>query len=205
MPLTPQALLAELDTALPQAEESWRSMVLRQITDLFLSGAELYNDQHVALFDAVMSRLLPGLDRADLAELGNRLAGIANAPLNVLASLARHLDVSICGPVLERAQVLPDRILAEAADRDRVDPNILAKIAARPQLNEAVTDVLLKRGGPQLQRRLINNPNARISEGGFARVIMGLDGDKDLAQAIAARDDLPAELRPWLKDILAES
>jgi uncharacterized protein (DUF2336 family) len=205
MSLTPQALLAELDTALPQAEESWRSTVLRQITDLFLSGADLYNDQHVALFDAVMSRLLPGLDRDDLAELGNRLAGIANAPLNVLASLARHLDILVCGPVLEQAQALPDRVLTEAADRDRVDPNILAKIAARPQLNEAVTDVLLKRGSPPLQRKLINNPDARISEGGFARVIMGLDGDKDLAQAIAARGDLPAELRPWLKDILSET
>jgi len=205
MSLTPQALLAELDSALPQAAESWRSTVLRRITDLFLSGADLYNDQHVALFDAVMSRLLPGLDRDDLAELGNRLAGIANAPLNVLASLARHLDILVCGPVLEQAQALPDRVLTEAADRDRVDPNILAKIAARPQLNEAVTDVLLKRGSPPLQRKLINNRDARISEGGFARVIMGLDGDKDLAQAIAARDDLPAELRPWLKDILSES
>ena len=86
------------------------------------------------LFDAVMSRLLPGLDRDDLAELGNRLAGIANAPLNVLASLARHLDILVCGPVLEQAKTLPDKVLAEAADRDRVDPNILAKIAARPQL-----------------------------------------------------------------------
>jgi uncharacterized protein (DUF2336 family) len=204
MSLTPQTLLAELDTALPQAAESWRSMVLRKITDLFLSGAEVYNDQHVALFDAVMSRLLPGLDRDDLAELGNRLAGIANAPLDVLASLARHLDILVCGPVLEQAKALPDKVLAEAADRDRVDPNILAKIAARPQLGETVTDVLLKRGGLLLQRKILDNPDARISEGGFARVIMGLDGDKDLAQAVAARNDLPAELRLWLKDILGQ-
>ena len=204
MSLTPQALLAELDTALPQAAESWRSAVLRRITDLFLSGAELYPDQHVALFDAVMSRLLPGLDRDELAELSSRLAAIANAPINVLASLARHLDIAVCAPVLEQAKALPDKVLAEAADRDRVDPNILAKIAARPQLNETVTDVLLKRGGPPLQRKLIDNPDARISEGGFARVIMGLDGNKDFAEAIAARSDLPGELRPWLNEILSE-
>jgi uncharacterized protein (DUF2336 family) len=204
MSLTPQALLAELDTTLPPVEESWRSTVLRKITDLFLSGADLYNDQHVALFDAVMSRLLPGLDRDDIAELGNRLAGIANAPLNVLASLARHLDILVCGPVLEQAKALPDKVLAEAADRDRVDPNILAKIAARPRLGESVTDVLLKRGGLPLQRKILDNPDARISEGGFARVIMGLDGDKELAQAVAARNDLPPELRLWLKDILGQ-
>ena len=204
MSLTPQTLLAELDTALPQAAESWRSTVLRKITDLFLSGAELYTDQHVALFDAVISRLLPGMDRDELAELSSRLAAIANAPINVLASLARHLDIAVCAPVLEQAKALPDKVLAEAADRDRVDPNILAKIAARPRLNETVTDVLLKRGGPPLQRKLIDNPDARISEGGFARVIMGLDGDKDLAQAVAARTDLPPELRLWLRDILGE-
>jgi len=33
-------------------------------------------------------------------------------------------------------------------------------------------------------------------------VIMGIDGDKSLAQMVAARQDLPAELRPWLNDIL---
>jgi uncharacterized protein (DUF2336 family) len=201
MALTPQTLLAELDTALPQAAESWRGTVLRRITDLFLSGADLYAEQHVALFDAVMSRLLPGLDRDELAELSGRLAIVDNAPMNVLASLARHPDIVVSGPVLERAKGLPDKVLAEAADRDRVDPNILAKIAARPQLGETVTDALLKRSAQPRQRTLIDNPNARISEGGFARVIMGLDGDKGFAQAIAARGDLPAELRPWLKDI----
>jgi uncharacterized protein (DUF2336 family) len=198
MSLTPQALLAELDTTLPQTPESWRSAVLRQITDLFLSGAELYTPQQTALFGAVMIRLIPGVDRATLAELSGRLAGVANAPVNVLGSLARHFDITVCGPVLEQAKALPDRDLAEAADRDRVDPTILAKIASRPQLGATVTDVLLKRGNQALQRKIVDNPNACISEGGFARVIMGLNGDIDFAEKIAARDDLPTELRPWL-------
>jgi uncharacterized protein (DUF2336 family) len=204
MTLTPQALLAELDTTLPQASEPWRCAVLRRITDLFLSSAELYSAQQVALFDAVMSRLIAGVDRTTLVELSCRLAGVANAPANVLGSLARHLDISICGPVLEQAKAVPDKDLAEAADRDRVDPNILAKIAARPQLGEAVTDVLLKRGSPAIQRAIIDNPNAHISEGGFARVIMGVGGDKDLAGAIAARSDVPAELRLWLTETLSQ-
>jgi uncharacterized protein (DUF2336 family) len=99
--------------------------------------------------------------------------------------------------------MLPDKDLAEIADRDRVDPNIPATIAARPRLSEAVTDILLKRGGQAIQRTIVDNPNARISEGGFARVIMGLDGDKSFAKAIAARDDVPAELRLWLIETLS--
>jgi uncharacterized protein (DUF2336 family) len=203
MTLTPQALLAELDTTLPQASESWRGAVLRQITDLFLNSAELYSDQQVALFDAVMCRLIPGVDRPALAELSSRIAGVANAPVNVIGSLARHFDVAICGPALEQAKALADKDLAEIADRDRVDANILARIAARPQLCETVTDILLKRGSQAIQRTIIDNPGARISENGFARVIMGLDGDKSLAEAIAARDDVPAELRLWLAETLS--
>jgi uncharacterized protein (DUF2336 family) len=201
---TPQALLAELDTTLPQATQFWRSVVLRQITDLFLNGAELYGDQHIALFDAVMMRLMAGVDRKALAELSGRMAGLAKAPPNVVASLVRHIDTSVCGPVIEQAPALPDKLLAEIADRDRVDPGVLAKIAARGQLGETITDVLLKRGNRAIQRSIVDNPAARISEQGFARVIMCLDGDKGFAEAIAARDDLPAELRPWLKEILSE-
>jgi uncharacterized protein (DUF2336 family) len=203
MSLTPQALLAELDATLPRASESWRGAVLRQITDLFVNGAELYSDQQVALFDAVMGRLIMGVDRAALAELSSRLAGVANAPVNVVGSLARHLDIAVCGPVLERAEAVPDKDLVEAADRDRVDPSILTRIAARPRLSETVTDILLKRGSQAVQRTIIDNPNARISESGFARVIMGLDGDKSLAQAIAARNDVPTELRLWFVETLS--
>lgn len=202
MPQTQQALLAELDTTLPQTTEFWRTTVLRRITDLFLNGAELYTDQHVALFDAVMTRLMAGVDRKALAELSSRLAGLANAPFNVLGSLARHLDVAVCGPVIEQAPALPEKLLAEIADRDRVDRDVLTKIAARGRLGEAVTDILLKRGSRATQLAIINNPAARISESGFARVIMSIDGDKAFAEAIAARDDVPPELRPWLKDIL---
>jgi uncharacterized protein (DUF2336 family) len=204
MTLTPQALLAELDATLPEATESWRGDVLRRITDLFLIGAQSYSGRQVALFDAVISRLIPDMDRDALGELSGRLAAVANAPVNVLGSLARHPDIVVCGPVLEQAKGVPEKDLAEAADRDRVDVNILARIAARPQLSAAVTDVLLKRGNQAIQRKIIDNPNARISDGGFARVIMGLGGDRDWAEAIAARKDLPSELRLWLADALSQ-
>jgi len=85
-------------------------------------------------------------------------------------------------------------------DRERIEHSILAKIAAREQLDETVTDSLLKRGNAAIQRTILENPNARVSE--IARVIMGIDGDKSLAQMVAARQDLSAELRPWLNDIL---
>ena len=130
------------------------------------------------------------------------MAGVPHAPAKVLASLANHPDLEVCGPVLERSKTLPDKVLVEVADRERIEHSILAKIAAREQLGETVTDSLLKRDNAAIERTILENPNARVSEGGFAGVIMGLDGDKSLAQMVAARQDLPAELRPRLNDIL---
>jgi uncharacterized protein (DUF2336 family) len=204
MSLTTQGLLAELDTTLPQATESWCSAALRRIADLFVASADNYNDEQIALFGEVIGRLIPNTGRRQLAELSNLLAQAKSAPANVVAVLARHIDIAVCGPVLERAAALPDNDLVQIADNDRTNMNMLMKIAARPQLSEAVTDVLLKRGNRGVQRTVIDNPNARVSETGFARVIMGLNGDKDLAAAIAARSDVPAELRPWLVEALAE-
>jgi len=173
MTLTAQTLLAELDTTLSGVSQDWRTAVLRQIVDLFLGDAERYSKDQVALFDTVMSLLLPGVDDLTLAELSNRLARVHNAPPKVLASLANHPDLEVCGPVLERSTALPDKVFVEVADRERIEHSILARIAARAQLGETVTDSLLKRGNPAIQRTILENPNARVSENGFARVIMG--------------------------------
>ena len=206
MTLTPQSLLAGLDTTLAEVSQDWRATVLGQIADLFLNSADRYSKDQVALFDTVMSLLIPGVDRLTLASLSDRLTDVANPPAKVLTSLASHPDPDVCGPPLERAKALPDKILVDilvdALERERVDPKIVAKIAARTELADTVTDSLLKRGNPAVQRTLLENPHARISEGGFARIIMGLDGDVALAQLVAARPDLPAELRPRLNGIL---
>ena len=204
MTLTSQAVLAELDLALPGKPDSWRSAVLRRIVDLFLAGAALYGDEQVALFDEVIVRLIQKMDRLQLAELSDRLAPVANAPVRVLGRLVRHSDVAVSGPILDQAEALPDADLIEIADKDRVDPNLLAKIAARAHLNTAVTDVLIKRGNKAIQRKIIDNPNALVSEEGFARVITALNGDKNLASAIAARNDVPAELRVRLSKTLGD-
>jgi uncharacterized protein (DUF2336 family) len=198
-----QALLADLDTTLPQATESWRGMVLRRIVDLFLSSAGRYSQDQVALFDAVMCRLVnKAIDRALLADLSNRLASVADAPRGFLGGLARHIDPAISGPVLAQSMALTDHDIIEVADQDRIDPSLLTKIAARPQLSAALTDVVLKRGNATIYRMIIDNPNARVSEAGFARVIMNLNGDKELASAIGARTDVPDELRVWLSATL---
>jgi uncharacterized protein (DUF2336 family) len=203
MALTSQALLAELDARLPRTSPSRRGTVLRQIVDLFVGDAPLYSGEQVELFDEVFGRLIEGTEKAPLAEMSNRLAPIENAPVKAIGRLARHKDPAVRSPILDKIMALAEAVVIEIADRDNVDPELLMKITRRPQLSTAVTDVLVKRGGKPVQRAVIDNPKALLSESGFARVIMGINGDKDLAAAIARRKDVPPELRIWLDKALS--
>jgi len=196
--LTAPSLLAELDASLAEAPEGWRHGVLRRIVDLFVGDAARYADEQVGLFDEVICRLIADIERLPLVELSNRLAGVDKAPVRAVVTLARHRDPAIHGPVLVNSRAVPDRDLAEIAGAEQAGIDVLGKIAARAELSEAVTDVLLKRGDAQIRRAVIANANARISESGYARLVAGLNGDKKLAAAVAARDDVPAELKPFL-------
>lgn len=200
-----QSLLAELDATLAQSTDTWRGTALRRLVDLFLASVEMCSEDQVDVFDEVMCRLAKkNVDRAVLAEVSNRLAPVENAPTNFVGQLARHSDAAIHGPILEHGKALPDKDIAKIIDRDRIDIKLLNKIGSRPKLSEAVTDVLLKRGNAAIQRRIIDNPNARISESGYARLIIGINGNKALAAAIAKRPDVPQELRIWLNKTLGE-
>ena len=197
-------LIVELDCLLGRAPAGWRGKTLRRLTDLFLVDAASYTDDQVAVFDDVISRLIEKIDRRMLVELSNRLAQAEKAPSKVVGTLARHTDMLVAGPLLEKSKVLTQADLVEIADKDRRDPALLSMIAARPQLSEAVTDVLIRRGPPAIARKILDNSGARISESSFARMVTSVENDKELATAIAKREDLPAELRPWLDAALAQ-
>ncbi|HZC57649.1 MAG TPA: DUF2336 domain-containing protein [Xanthobacteraceae bacterium] len=195
-----QSLLAELDRSLIRAPEPWRRDALRQMIELFLSNAEVCNTDQTDVFDEVLFRLLKKSDRAALAEVAAALAPVEKGPAKVLGTLARHSDSSISGPVIALSPSLRDKDLVDIAEK--TEPRMLMAIAARPKIGETVTDVLLKRGDRAIKLRLIKNPKAKLSEAGFARLVIGLNGDKELAAAISARPDVPPELRPWLVQTL---
>ncbi|HEX3504730.1 MAG TPA: DUF2336 domain-containing protein [Xanthobacteraceae bacterium] len=195
-----QSLLSELDHALVKQPEPWRRDALRQMIDLFLSSAETCDNAQTDVFDEVLFRLIKKSDRTALAELATALAPVQKGPAKVLGTLARHSDSAISGPVIALSPSLRDKDLADIAEK--AEPRMLMAIACRPKLGEVVTEVLLKRGNQDVKLRVINNKQAKLSESGFARLVIGLNGDKKLAAAISARSDVPPELRPWLVQTL---
>jgi uncharacterized protein (DUF2336 family) len=100
--------------------------------------------------------------------------------------------------VLEKSNALVDEALAGIAET--ASWRHLRVIAARTQISEKVTDILVDRGsGGDIACKLAANPGARLSELGFVKLINQAKTDSTLASMIAARPDLPPELEPFLK------
>ena len=170
------------------------------MTDLFFNGAQTYSSDHVAVFDDVIDRLIEKVEkneRATLIELSTRLAPMSNAPEKVIGRLSRSDDIAIAAPVLGKSEVLKDEVLVEVAKTK--GPRHLSAIADRTRIGESVTDVLVDRGNADIARKVVTNLGARISEVGFVKLIRRAQGDAEFIVLIAARKDMPQELRPFLK------
>jgi len=192
-----RSLISELDTALSMASDSQHMVILRRVTDLFLGDSERYSSDHVAIFDDVIVRLIKKAELPALVELSAKLAPLGNAPVNVIARLACADDIAVSGPVLQNFKALADQTLAEIAGTK--SQKHLAAIASRMQISETVTDILIDRGNPEVVHKVIANPDARISEFGFVKLIGRAKNDKALAAAITSRTDMLPELEPFLR------
>ena len=190
-------MIVELDAAVGRASNSWRSELLRRVTDLLVGDVEKYSDHQIAIFGDIMSRMIDNAEIPALVELSTRLAPLSRVPMNVITSLARNDNMAVAGPILECSSMLSDDTLLDIAMTKW--PNQLAAVAGREGLTETITDLLIERGNADVMHKLISNHSARISEVGFVRLIGQAKTDKTIAAAIATRTDLPLELTPFLK------
>ena len=108
-------LIEELETALSSGTFDRRNEILTSITDLFINGAPRFSEDQVGVFDDVIGRLINTIEAKARARLANRLAPIANAPLNVIHLLASDDDIEVARPILIRSERLnEDTLLATA-------------------------------------------------------------------------------------------
>lgn len=196
-----QALLAELNGVLRSVSRTRHLEMLRQVTDLFLMNAGSYKPEQIAVFDAVIKRLAQNVSSRDLIELSSRLALLDGAPANTIAQLSTSDDIAVSGPILEKSSVLTDKDLIGIAKTK--SQNHLLAIAGREHINGIVTDVLVDRGDNAVKHKVLTNQGAQISEFGFACLISAASKDKRLAEVVAKREDIPAELQSFLEVALA--
>lgn len=191
--------MAALDTLIPELEHAiesgsprQRARTLEQVTKLFLQSATHLTDEHVELFDDVLSRLVVEIETLALVQLSNNLAPIANAPLRLLRRLARDDDIAVAGPVLLTSTRISEIDLVDIA-QSKSQAHLLA-ISSRQALTPAVTDVLVSRGDRDVARAVANNEKAMFSEIGYAGLVRRARDDGFLAEKIGQRPDVPPHL-----------
>ena len=200
-----QSIFDEVEAAISAGSAEKRMETARRITGLFLASADGFNDEQIELFDNVLERLVKAIEirsiadvgaRMALAEMSEQLAPVAQAPPSVVRRLANHDEITVAGPVLKESARLREDDLIEIA-KTRSEQHLLA-ISGRWWLKEIVTDALLARRYPAVSRKIVSNPGARVSAGGFAIVVAQAQADPELAVEAGIRVDLPSDLRDQL-------
>jgi uncharacterized protein (DUF2336 family) len=186
------SLLVELERVLHHGSKEKRNETLRRITNLFLDRAESFSDEHVAVFDDVLGRLIQEIESKARSELSSKLAPIGNAPVQVMRRLAQDDDISVAAPVLQQSQRLAEVDLVDIA-KTKSQAHLLA-IAGRHGIGEAVTDVLVRRGDQDVARNVAENRKARLSEDGFSALVKRAEKDGVLAETVGQRPDIPSRL-----------
>jgi uncharacterized protein (DUF2336 family) len=186
------SLIPELERVLHQGSPEKCAEVLAGITSLFLDGATRFNDDHVALFDAIFARLIEDIETRARAELSERLAPIDNAPPKLVRRFAHDDDISVAAPMLEHSPRLDDDDLREIAG-SMGQAHLLA-ISGRRGISETVTDVLVQRGNHEVVRTVVDNKGARLSEKGFSTLVERAADDGALAEKVGQRTDIPPRL-----------
>ena len=82
---------------------------MRRLTDLFIMNGSGFSEEHVAMFDEVMSRLIAAIDSSARAEFGNLLAKNPNAPAKTSRILALDDEITVAGPILSHSNSLTKR------------------------------------------------------------------------------------------------
>jgi uncharacterized protein (DUF2336 family) len=165
---------------------------LRRVTDLFVVGADSFSEQHLAVFDQLLARLIDQIETTVLAEIGERLAPIKNAPMGVVRDLAHHDEIAVAGPILRRSERLAEADLVAIAE-SKSQAHLMA-ISNRSRVEEAVTDVLVRRGSNEVVRTLAGNSGARFSDAGMGTLAQRAEGDEMLAEKVVQRSDVPAHV-----------
>ena len=157
--MLPASSIPELEDVIQHGSPERLHLALRRITTLFLDGASRFNDAHIRVFDAVLGPLIEKADARSRAELSERLAAVANAPVEVVRKLASDADISVAGPVLERSPRLADANLLEIAKTSEAHRLAISRRKTQPQIQSRA--VAAPAGPPDLAAgRAVPNPKS---------------------------------------------
>jgi uncharacterized protein (DUF2336 family) len=193
-------LITDLEAAVSGGSPERRVLMLRRVTNLFLSSAHRLNEYQIDVFDSVIVRLMQRIETQPLAQLSSTFADLTLAPRLAVRYLACHEEIVVAAPVLIRSRALSDADLVAIATK--LGRQHLVAIASRQTLDQGLTDVLFRRGDIDVRRALAKNAGARFSESGYAALVSVAAHNADIAESLGLRSDIPAAM---LRELLTKA
>jgi uncharacterized protein (DUF2336 family) len=174
--------------------------ILKQVADLFLSNADRLHESQISAFDGILVPLIERMEAGTLVHLSEALSTTDLAPCETIRKLAFHDDPLVTAPVLRNSNRLSQKDLVEVA-KTSSQQHLLA-IAGRNNLNETLTDLLMRLGDVDVSNALARNAGAQFSECGYATLVGRAERDESLTEKLGLRLDIPANL---LRELLTKA
>ncbi len=190
------ALVARIERALRDGDRALQSQLVLESADLLTKRWSRLPVADKPAFDALLHGLCTQIDTNARKTFAEGLADLRLGPPRTTRALAGDA-ATVAAPLLTRCTSLPPEVLAEVAERGG-EAHRLA-LAARADLAPAVTDVLVRCGGARVAARLLDNPGARFSPDGAARLLAHARESEAVTLRLALRPDLPPEQSPALR------
>ena len=167
-----------------------RLELLRKLSDMFFTQGESHSDAEQYLFGEIVDMIVDVIDKPQKVVVAKSIAIQSNFPHAAAVKLAADADIDVARPVITQSAVLTAEDLARLAGKGSQDH--LCAIAARPDLPEIVTDVLVDRGDVRVVHTVSANTDARFSESGMDGLVAKAREDVDLRELLVERPDLSA-------------
>jgi len=133
--------------------------------------------------------------------LAERLSVMENVPLRLILQITND-EIVVADPVLKYSPVLNDLDLIYIIKSKT--PEYWRSIAQRKSLGSLVVNNLIKTQDQQTCVNVSANAGAEISACSFASLCDMAQGSNEIAQSLAARDDVPDDLKPALYQIVGK-
>ncbi|MEQ9519062.1 MAG: DUF2336 domain-containing protein [Parvibaculum sp.] len=168
-----------------------RRELLRGVTDIFLETPAEYTDAEREHFSGIMGDVARSLETQVRVELARRLATVAEAPRELVNQLA-HDEIDVAGPLIAQSLALDENdLLAIIYKQGNEHRNI---VAARPDVNERISDALVDHGDDDVVHTLVNNESAQIGRKTFEKVADRASRNDLLQGPLLNRRELPADI-----------
>lgn len=183
-------------------DDAVRSALARRVGTLAPALRDPKRDRRTRLLSALVGRLVEDVAVEVRAALSEAVAGLPDAPRELVLRLANDAALPVAGPVLRLSPLLTeaDLLALVAAPPARVTRRL---VAARPNLGEAVAEAIAASADRPAITALLRNGSAAIREATLDRLVEGAAGEPAWQAALARRPRLPAQAQRTLCAMIA--